>query len=106
MVSRKVAETPFPMPFAQVIEWLVTIFSLSVPLLFSSWLSSTYAVGIFSFVTSWVYLAMNEVSRMLEEPFGGDSNDLPLCLLHWEFNNRIVQGRYARGWKWDGGKGG
>ncbi|GMH91806.1 hypothetical protein TrST_g2647 [Triparma strigata] len=95
MFARKISSTPFPFPFAQSIELFVTFFSLSVGVIFASWLDGIVPVIFFSFVTSWCYLTLNEVCRMLEEPFGGDANDLPLAVLQHEFNMRIVRSRFA-----------
>jgi len=67
-MSRKIAETPFPLPFAQVIEFLVIIFVFTLPFILSCWLSTQIAVTVATFLTSWCYLALNEVARMLEEP--------------------------------------
>ncbi|GMI32053.1 hypothetical protein TeGR_g10348 [Tetraparma gracilis] len=102
MMSRKVGETPFPLPFAQVIEFLVTVFVATLPFILSTWLDSAVFVGLANFLTAWSYLALNEVARMLEEPFGADSNDLPLCFLQWEFNRRVERSAFAvfgGGWR-------
>jgi len=95
MFARKISSTPFPFPFAQAIELFTFVFAFSVPFLFSAWLDGAVPVAAFTFVTSWCYLAMNEVSRMLEEPFGGDANDLPLARMQYEFNRRIERSDYA-----------
>ena len=98
MTARKVAETPFPMPFAQVIEILVLIFTLlCLPLVLSSYLSSSIAAGTIAFLTSLAYVSLNVVGRMLEEPFGADHNDLPLGFLQWEFNRRLIVIRGVHG---------
>jgi predicted membrane chloride channel (bestrophin family) len=97
-MSRKIAETPFPLPFAQICELFVTVFILTVPFLLSSWLSGGVVTTLSTFIISWTYLGLNEVSRTLEEPFGADCNDLPLNYLQWEFNRRIETSEYsARG---------
>ena len=98
MFARKISSTPFPFPFAQAIELFTFVFAFSVPFLFSAWLDGAAPVGAFTFVTSWCYLAMNEVSRMLEEPFGGDANDLPLARMQYEFNRRIERSDFADGY--------
>lgn len=88
--GRKVAETPFPLPFAMVIEFLVLTFICGLPFILGSYLTSYIAIGVLSFLTSLAYVSLNVVGRMLEEPFGADHNDLPLCYLQWEFNKRLL----------------
>ncbi|GMI34008.1 hypothetical protein TeGR_g5911, partial [Tetraparma gracilis] len=90
MSARKIAETPFPFPYAQAVTVLIFLFIGFLPLIMATFLESTLAVGIATFLVSWSYLALNEVARELEDPFiGTGPNSLPLAFYQWQFNRRI-----------------
>ena len=45
-----------------------------------------------------VSAALNEVARMLEEPFMNDHNDVPLADLHFDYNEKLLLLDNAAAW--------
>jgi hypothetical protein len=49
--------------YAQAVTVLIFLFIGFLPLIMATFLESTLAVGIATFLVSWSYLALNEVAR-------------------------------------------
>lgn len=97
-----VAKTPFPFPYAQAVALLMLLFTLSVPVLMAAWLDGAAAVASLTAISVWAYFALNEVNRDLEDPFLYEPNELPLSVIHAEFNQRLVSLQpLSRGRRWD-----
>jgi len=72
----KVASTPLPFPYAQVIYVLISLYCISTPFV----LVDLYGLGMV-FLTPLFFLAffgLNAIGLEIEDPFGYDANDLPL----------------------------
>jgi hypothetical protein len=87
---RKIAETPFNFPWAQLMVVLLTIYSLTLPLVMVGWLKAAWIAIVLDFVSVLSYWSMNEVARGLESPFLFPPNDLPLVTLQYRFNQRLL----------------
>eukprot|EP00928_Gymnodinium_smaydae_P035646 TRINITY_DN2504_c0_g1_i2.p1 TRINITY_DN2504_c0_g1~~TRINITY_DN2504_c0_g1_i2.p1 ORF type:complete len:350 (-),score=50.48 TRINITY_DN2504_c0_g1_i2:37-1086(-) len=93
--AKKIADTRFPFPFAQVIAYFLILHTVLTPLLISSLFTSLIWAPLFTFLPIFVMASLNLIGTELENPFGNDENDLPmdhfqsemnLCLmmlLHW-----------------------
>ena len=115
--ARKIEDTPFPFPYAQLLAFMLYAFGLLFPVLASSkigtdardvdiddevlahWralqaLSHLGAPGL-TFVIVLSYFGMHEVARDLEDPFIHPPNDLPAAELQRDFNARLLAA-------WDG----
>jgi predicted membrane chloride channel (bestrophin family) len=55
------------------------------------------------FLSVWTAAALNEVARMLEEPFMNDHNDVPLADLHFDYNEKLLLLDNAAAWIAAGG---
>lgn len=82
----KIANVPFPFPYAQMIGYSKLVFTLTCPLVMAGFTNNVAMATILNFVTVVGFLALNEVADELEDPFGRDANDLPLVELHDVFN--------------------
>mmetsp|Transcript_635 Transcript_635/g.1708 ORF Transcript_635/g.1708 Transcript_635/m.1708 type:complete len:400 (+) Transcript_635:93-1292(+) len=81
----KIADVPFPLPFAQLLGLLLVAFSLLIPV-YVIVFTGSYVVGpilcFFLFESLW---CLNEVAKELENPFGQDTNDISLTDFHMRF---------------------
>merc|ERR1711975_194620 len=76
--AKKIHNTPFPFPYAQLITLALLILTLTCGFVMNVFVTSPYWATLFSFVAIAGYYAINEVAIELEDPFGDDANDLPL----------------------------
>eukprot|EP00294_Goniomonas_avonlea_P003046 CAMPEP_0114563510 /NCGR_PEP_ID=MMETSP0114-20121206/13153_1 /TAXON_ID=31324 /ORGANISM="Goniomonas sp, Strain m" /LENGTH=507 /DNA_ID=CAMNT_0001749371 /DNA_START=20 /DNA_END=1539 /DNA_ORIENTATION=+ len=100
MNAKKIRDTPFPFPYAQMVSVLVLLFCLSAPVLVALFVSNVFFALILVFFCVVGVVALNEVAKEIEEPFGFDINDLPLSELQMEFNKRVylLLGEYQVGY--------
>lgn len=75
---RKLMDTQFPFPWAQVILLLVVLFVIMLPFVVAAYIGPTWAACVGNFFCVLSYWALHEVSYDIEEPFVYDPNDLPL----------------------------
>lgn len=100
--ASKVADTPFPFPYVQLVSLLLVIFNTIAPLVIASFVGTfeeerdiAHPYGLvlivcLSFFVSLGYTALNEVARELEEPYGFGPNHLPLVQFQEQWNSRIL----------------
>jgi len=85
--SLKIADVPFPFPYAQLLTLALVAFSCCIPVyvaVFTEDLITGPLVAFFIFQGMW---GVNEVAKELENPFGSDVNDISLQ----DFHERFVQ---------------
>lgn len=87
---RKIADTPFPFPWAQFVAVCLMIYALTVPIVISSFVTAPLLAVVLDVISVMTYYALNEVARDLEDPFIYDPNDLPLATYQHEFNERLI----------------
>jgi len=90
MQAKKIAQTPFPLPYAQLVMFFLMILMTSSPVVIVAYVDSIWGACALSFCAIFASFSLNEVSRELEGPFGHDPNDLPMSELHYDFNVRLV----------------
>lgn len=93
--ARKVEDTPFPFPYAQLLSFMLWGFMLLFPLLAASKTGSSDDISVYmgpllTLLVVLSYFAMHEVARSLEDPFAHPPNDLPCRLLQDSFNARLI----------------
>ena len=93
--ARKVEDTPFPFPYAQLLSFMLWAFMLLFPLLAASKTGSAddasrFMGPLLTLLVVLSYFGMHEVARSLEDPFAHPPNDLPCRLLQEAFNARLV----------------
>merc|ERR1712176_448380 len=89
--AKKITDTRFPFPYAQLISFLLLVHVLLTPFMVSAILAeSPVWATIFTFMPIFGMFYLNFVAVELENPFGDDDNDLPLDHFQSEMNNCLM----------------
>eukprot|EP00927_Polykrikos_kofoidii_P039176 TRINITY_DN33609_c0_g1_i1.p1 TRINITY_DN33609_c0_g1~~TRINITY_DN33609_c0_g1_i1.p1 ORF type:complete len:598 (-),score=91.35 TRINITY_DN33609_c0_g1_i1:384-2177(-) len=88
--AKKITDTKFPFPLAQLITILLVLYSLFTPLLISVAVKNTYMAAFISFWPVFASFSLNFAAIELEMPFGDDDNDLPLSDFQAEMNTSLM----------------
>jgi len=89
--AAKVAETPFPFPYHNMIRVLLWMYVITVPFVINAKVMERAARFIFNFMAVWAYFALCEVGDNLEDPFiPYDPNELPLQDIQHGFNAQLL----------------
>jgi hypothetical protein len=83
--SLKIADVPFPFPYAQLLTWMLLIFLCMIPFYMSSFTQSLVLSPIATFFSVVGIWSVNEVAIELENPFGSDVNDISCGDFHERF---------------------
>ena len=81
----KIADVPFPLPFAQLLGLLLMAFSCFIPLYVIVFTASPVVGPILCVLLFESLWCLSEVAKELENPFGDDPNDIPLSDFHLRF---------------------
>lgn len=84
--ARKIADIPFPFPYAQMLTVLLIIHWIITPVFASLLIEKPVGAFVFSFIAVFAYWSIQYIAAEIEHPFGNDENDLPL-LEHMEDMN-------------------
>ena len=95
----KISRVRFPFPYAQLLEvikfFVICVTPLVVlarqdlaPSTAQAWVNTFWSM-LHSFVVAVNFVGMTKVAQEMEDPFGVDSNDLPLLSMHDELNFRL-----------------
>ncbi|GMI04591.1 hypothetical protein TrVE_jg9911 [Triparma verrucosa] len=68
--ARRIGSTPFPFAYAQLLSFLLLIFTLTFGLFLEQTIVNPWIARVVTVVTVWTYLSFNEVARELEEVWG------------------------------------
>jgi len=98
--ARKIEDVPFPWPYAQMVAFLLLVFSSAFPLLVASQIGSQDNSGtsiiwlppLLAFLTILAHTGLYKTARMLEDPFVCPPNDLPSVAMQKAFNARLIAG--------------
>ncbi|CAL1125891.1 unnamed protein product [Cladocopium goreaui] len=85
----KIADVPFPLPFAQLLLLLLVAFSVLIPLYVIVFTKSRVVGPILCFFLFESLWCLNEVAKELENPFGQDMNDISLPDFHLRFVDNL-----------------
>merc|ERR1711907_151805 len=88
--AKKIADTRFPFPYAQLIAFLLFVVTFLTPLVMSTLIKHQLWAGIFTFVPVFTFYSINFIGVELENPFGADANDLPLDHFQGEMNKCLL----------------
>jgi len=94
MSCRKIADTPIPIPYSLSLSLMVVLFCVCIPFVTVAFLDGIWVCFGLTWLSSWSYCVMHQTAKELENPFNGDTNDLPICRLQWEFNQRISKKKW------------
>jgi hypothetical protein len=62
MQARKIVDTPFPFPHAQLIIMALVLFAFFCPTIMVAYISEPWLMITLNFMTVWIYFGVNEVS--------------------------------------------
>jgi len=88
--AKKIVDTRFPFPYAQIIGMLLIINSVLTPMMMAQLVPQPVWAAVFSFVPVFGAFSLNFIATELENPFGTDANDLPLVKFQREMNNSLL----------------
>jgi len=88
--AKKITDTRFPFPYAQLITFLLLSLTVLTPLMLSNLIASKILVAFFTFVPIFGMFSLNFIAIELENPFGVDDNDLPLANFQLEMNSCLL----------------
>lgn len=88
--AKKITDTRFPFPYAQLIAFLLIALTFLTPLMLSALLKSKILIALFCFIPIFGLFSMNFIAIELENPFGIDTNDLPLQHFQDEMNSCLL----------------
>jgi len=88
--AKKIADTRFPFPYAQLITFLLIVHLIMTPLIMASIFSNKAFAMAFTFVPLFAMYSINFIGVQLENPFGDDENDLPLDHFQSEMNSCLL----------------
>lgn len=86
----KIATTPFPFPYAQMTTVLLLVHLILTPLLMIEWTSGAGWAFTWSFTVVLCSWCINFIAVEMEQPFGGDINDLPTHEMQDEMNEALL----------------
>lgn len=88
--AKKIKDTLFPFPYAQLIVFLLFMNTFIMPVMISAIIETKLWGAIITFIPVFGLFSLNFVARELEMPFGNDANDLPLAHFQAEMNRSIL----------------
>jgi len=95
--AKKITDTRFPFPYAQLIVQLLFLSMFLTPLLMATLIKGSM---LFSTIITFVHVSgtfsLNFAASELENPFGSDDNDLPLVHFQTEMNSSLLMLLHAR----------
>lgn len=81
----KLADVPFPFPYAQLLTLLLIVFACFIPVYIVAFTQSMIVGPIMSFALFQGIWGLNETAKELENPFGPDVNDITIGDFHLRF---------------------
>eukprot|EP00929_Paragymnodinium_shiwhaense_P049409 TRINITY_DN2491_c2_g1_i1.p1 TRINITY_DN2491_c2_g1~~TRINITY_DN2491_c2_g1_i1.p1 ORF type:complete len:597 (+),score=120.29 TRINITY_DN2491_c2_g1_i1:163-1953(+) len=87
---KKITDTKFPYPYAQIISVLLMANMILTPCIISALFKNKFWAPIFTLVSVFGLFALNFIAVELENPFGDDDNDLPLEHFQHEMNSCLM----------------
>jgi len=89
--SLKLADVPFPLPYAQLVTIFLIAFSCFIPVYIAIFTTSLWASPVLAFLFFEGIWGINEIATELENPFGFDVNDISLSDFHGRFLEAITE---------------
>eukprot|EP00928_Gymnodinium_smaydae_P062319 TRINITY_DN46216_c0_g1_i1.p1 TRINITY_DN46216_c0_g1~~TRINITY_DN46216_c0_g1_i1.p1 ORF type:complete len:519 (+),score=93.60 TRINITY_DN46216_c0_g1_i1:98-1654(+) len=88
--AMKIAQIPFPFPYAQSTLVLLILHWLVAPVVMVSWTESPGLAGAYSFLQVFILWSLYAIAVEIEDPFGNDANDLDALELQHDMNERLI----------------
>lgn len=87
----KLADVPFPFPYAQLLTLLLIVFVCFIPVYVVCFTDSMIVGPIISFALCQGIWGLNETAKELENPFGPDVNDITIGDFHLRFLDSLQE---------------
>mmetsp|Transcript_44207 Transcript_44207/g.89294 ORF Transcript_44207/g.89294 Transcript_44207/m.89294 type:complete len:537 (+) Transcript_44207:112-1722(+) len=87
---RKIKEIPFPFPYAQLIAVMLIVHWVTTPIVASQLIESQAAAGVGCFCLTFAVWSLIFITMEIDQPFGDDTNDLPLHEMQRDFNHSLL----------------
>mmetsp|Transcript_113619 Transcript_113619/g.226101 ORF Transcript_113619/g.226101 Transcript_113619/m.226101 type:complete len:645 (-) Transcript_113619:69-2003(-) len=91
----KISDTPFPFCYSQLVSVLLIVFCSFVPVFVCAFTQSFVAGPLLTFVIFHSIVCLNELAKILENPFGQDAEDICLEDFHRSFLQMMESTREA-----------
>jgi len=88
--AKKITDTQFPFPYAQLISFLLMLHLFLTPFIVSAFVQNHWWSAMITFVPVFGMFSVNFVATELEMPFGDDDNDLNMKHFQWEMNHSLL----------------
>lgn len=89
--AHKIERVQFPFPFAQLLTWLLTLWLFVCPMVIWVYTGGEVLTPWLALVIVLGYWVIQEIAIELENPFGKDSNHLPLASLHESWTGNLTE---------------
>ncbi|CAK9073266.1 unnamed protein product [Durusdinium trenchii] len=87
---KKIVEVPFPFPYSQYLSFMLVLQWLVSPLVACQLISEWWWAASTVWLMSTSYWTLFYIAQEIDQPFGEDSNDLPVVELQHEFNKNLL----------------
>jgi putative membrane protein len=88
--ARKLADCPFPFPLSQMVFFLLISQSVVTPIVLALVMRNPIFAAVTTFLPLFGMWSVTFTASELEQPFGNDPNDLPLCAIQRAYNNSLL----------------
>merc|ERR1712032_808513 len=88
--AKKITDTRFPFPYAQLLAMFLLMHVILTPITVSNLVEHKMWSALFTFIPVFGMFALHHIAVELENPFGGDPNDLPLAHFQTEMNRCLL----------------
>lgn len=88
--ARKIKDVPFPFPYAQMITFMLVIHWMITPVMACHYIKSTVWAAVLSFLVTSGFWSLLYIAAEIDQPFGDDTNDLPLRDMQREMNQSLI----------------
>jgi len=88
--AMKIADIPFPFPYAQTCDCLLLMHWIITPFVISQWTSAPVWAFLFSTIQVFVLWSLNAIALEIEQPFGGDANDIDAERMQHLMNEHLL----------------
>jgi len=88
--ARKIKDTPFPFPYAQMITAMMIVHWVTTPVIASQMIESQVLAPLACFCVTFAFWCLLYIAQEIDQPFGDDANDLPLREMMQDFNTSLL----------------
>lgn len=85
----KISFIPFPFPYAQTCDILLSLHFVVIPFVVSQWTATPLFAALFAFIQVLTLWSLNFIAVEIENPFGADDNDIDCRSMQLELNEQL-----------------